>query len=164
MCRRSPSTPHYDCWVRPRDWAIAAVIVVVCGAGVLFGTYWFGFRHAATTVPTQQLNVGDCIQEWWGETVLPPVVKRARCDGPHFGEVFAVLTVPDTQDYPGEDALTRYTENCGHQFFGYAPNIPDGPVFAVAIGYPKADAWANGQRSVVCAAISKGERWSSIRD
>ena len=164
MFRRSRSTRHYDCSVRRRDWAIAAVVIVVCGAGVLFGTYWFGMRRAATVVQTQQLKVGDCIQEWWGETVLPTIVKRARCDAPHFGEVFAVLTVPDTQDYPGEEALQRYTENCSHQFFGYAPNIPEGPVFVIAVGYPKADAWANGQWSVVCAAISKGERWSSIRD
>lgn len=163
MFRRWRSTPHYDYSVRPRDWVIIAVILVICGGGVVFGTYWVGMRRSAPVVPTQNLKLGDCIQDWWGGDVLPPTVKRARCDGPHFGEVFAVLTVPETQDYPGEEALSRFGDNCSHKLFDYAPDLPDGPVFRVAVGYPRADAWANGQRSVVCAAISKGERWSSIR-
>jgi len=142
---------------------IAAVILVVCGGAVVFGTYWVGMRRSAPVVPTSQLNVGDCIQDWWGGDVLPPAVKRARCDGPHFGEVFAVLSVPETQDYPGEEKLSRFGDNCSTKLFDYAPNLPDGPVFRVAIGYPVEDAWKNGQRSVVCAAISKGERWSSLR-
>ena len=150
--------------VRPRDWVVAAVILIVAGVAVVFGTYWVGARRVAAVIPTQHLNVGDCIQEWWGGRVLPPVVKRARCDGPLFGEVFALLTVPETQNYPGEDRLKKFGDNCGRKFFEYAPDIPDGPTFAVAIGYPKPDAWANGHRSIVCAAISKGERWSSIRD
>jgi len=78
--------------------------------------------------------------------------------------VFAVLTVPDTQDYPGEEALKRFGGNCGREFFDYAPNVPDGPTFKVEISYPKSDAWSNGNRSIVCAAISKGERWAPIRN
>ena len=143
---------------------IAAVIVIAAGFAVVYGTYYVGMRRAATPVRTHQLKPGDCIQQWWGETVLPPVVMRARCDGPHFGEVFAILTLPDTQDYPGDVALKRFGDNCGGKFFEYAPDIPEGPIFKVAIGYPRAEGWANGDRSVVCAAISKGERWSSIRD
>jgi hypothetical protein len=78
--------------------------------------------------------------------------------------VFAILTVPDTQDYPGDDALKRLGDNRGRKFFEYAPDIPEGPTFKVAIGYPRAEGWANGDRSFVCAAISNGERWSSIRE
>jgi len=163
MFRRWRPKRHYDCWVRPRDWVIIAIILVAVGAGIVWSTLRVLPRQVALPVPTQNLKLGDCIQEWWGEDVLPPRVKRARCDDPHFGEVFAVLTVPETQDYPGEEALSRFGENCSHKLFDYAPDLPDGPVFRVAVGYPRADAWANGQRSVVCAAISKGERWSSIR-
>jgi hypothetical protein len=143
---------------------IAAVILIIAGFAVVYGTYWVGMRRVSTPVQSHQLKAGDCIQEWWGETVLPPVVERSRCDGPHFGEVFAILTVPDTQDYPGDDALKRLGDNCGRKFFEYAPDIPEGPTFKVAFGYPRAEAWANGDRSFVCAAISKGERWSSIRE
>jgi Septum formation len=143
---------------------IAAIILAIAGFAVVYGTYWVGMRRASVALQTHQLKVGDCIQEWWGGTVLPPVVERSRCDGPHFGEVFAILTVPDTQDYPGDEAMQRLGDNCGRKFFEYAPNIPDGPTFKVAIGYPRANAWSNGARSLVCAAISKGERWSSIRE
>jgi hypothetical protein len=68
-----------------------------------------------------------------------------RCDRPHYGEVFAVLTQPNSS-----------AADCGSKFFDYAPNSPDGPVFRIA--------WANGDRSIVCVAMSKHERWSSLRD
>jgi hypothetical protein len=158
----SPSMRHYDCWVRPRDWVIAALIVVAAGVAVVYGAYYFGARRIAFSVRTHDLQVGECIREKTG-SVLPEHVKRARCDGPHFGEVFAILTVPDTQDYPGEEAVKRFGDNCGRKFFEYAPEIPEGPTFRVAVGYPRAQAWANGDRTVVCAAMSKGERWSSVR-
>lgn len=146
------------------NWTIAALVALGLGALFVFSVYFINGRRQAVVIQTLQLKVGDCIQEWWGGTVLPPVVRKTRCDGPHFGEVFAILTVPDTQDYPGEVALKRFGDNCGHKFFDYAPDIPDGPTFKVAAGFPNEQAWANRDRSVVCAAISKGERWSSIRD
>lgn len=164
MCPPSRSKRHYGYSVRPRHWLIAGLVVAAIAAVVLVGLFVIRPRVWGVAVVSQQLKVGDCIRQWVGDTVLPPVVKRVRCDGPHFGEVFAVLTVPDAEEYPSKEMFTRLGEGCGGEFFDYAPNIPEGPTFRVAIGYPSAEAWQNGNRDVVCAAISKAERWASIRD
>jgi hypothetical protein len=95
-------------------------------------------------VRTADLTTGDCVKDSYDDE-LPTWVKRVRCDRPHYGEVFAVLTVPDAR-----------AADCGSKFFDYAPNSPEGPVFRVA--------WAKGDGSVVCVAMSKHERWSSLRD
>jgi hypothetical protein len=77
--------------------------------------------------------------------------------------VFAVLTLPEASNYPGDAPRDARSDECGPKFFDYAPNSPEGPTFRVAVAYPTADRWANGDRSVVCVAISKHERWSSVR-
>lgn len=161
MFRRWPSMRRYAWPVRPRDWAIVVLIVVGTGVAVVLSTYYIGMRRFTVPVATNQLRVGDCVKGKAGP-VLAERVMRARCDGPHFGEVFAILTLPDTQDYPRGEALTRFGDNCGHKLFEYAPNIADGPTYSVAVGYPRAQAWANGDRTVVCVAMSKGQLWSPI--
>lgn len=125
--------------------------------------YFLEGRSISEAASTRLLKVGDCIQQWYSDPVLPQVVLKARCDGPHFGEVFAILPIPETQDYPGDEALKRFGASCSQKLFDYAPDLPDGPVFQMLTGYPNSDAWANGDRSVICVAQSKGERWSSIR-
>jgi Domain of unknown function (DUF4190) len=114
---------------RGRGLAIAALVISA-----------YGVSANGKSVRATDLTTGDCVKDSYdGE--LPTWVKRVRCDRPHYGEVFAVLTPPD---------------DCGHRFFDYAPNSPEGPVFRVAV--------ANGDRSVVCVAMSKHERWSSLRE
>jgi len=81
-----------------------------------------------------------------------------------FGEVFAVLTVPEIQNYAGAESLKRFGENCRHEWSDYVSDLPAGPTIDVAAGHPWKYVSANGHRSVVCAAILEGERWSSIRD
>jgi hypothetical protein len=92
-----------------------------------------------------------------------PNGKPVACDRAHFGEVFAILTLPDAPAYPGEQAMNALGDNCSPEFFNYAPNSPERPTFRVAVGYPAADAWATGDRSLVCVAVSRHERWLSIR-
>lgn len=152
---------HYAWRVRRRDWAIVVLIVVGAGVAVVLSTYYIGMRRVAVRVATSQLRVGDCVKDKAGP-VVPEWVMRARCDGPHFGEVFAILTLPDTQDYPRDEALKRFGDNCGQKLLEYAPHIGDGPTYSVAVGYPRAEAWATGDRTVVCVAMSKGQLWSPI--
>jgi hypothetical protein len=144
-------------------WTIVAI--VVAGAAALFvwsGVFMQG-RRQSVVIHTQDLKVGDCLQQWLAGTAVPPTVMKTQCDNPHFGEVIAILSVPETQDYPGHEALKRYGDNCGRKLFDYAPDLPDGPIFQMLAGYPNADSWSDGSRSVVCVAQAKGERWSSIR-
>lgn len=147
---------------RPRHWVIVAVVVVgICASGIV-GWLVFFAPHTTTAVRADLLRPGDCLRSYETD-VLPPVVNRVRCDGPHHGEVFAILPAPESQDYPGADALQRLGDKCGPKLFDYAPNIPEGPTFRLALGVPDAQAWSEGTRSVVCVAMSAHERWESFR-
>jgi hypothetical protein len=148
---------------RGRGLAIAALVVSTAWIAIIASVIAFGLSTLGKTVRATDLNTGDCVKDAH-EGELPAWVKRVRCDRPHYGEVFAVVAQPDGAPYPGDRPAMARAEYCGSKFFDYAPNSPEGPVFRVAVAYPTAQAWANGDRAVVCVAVSGHERWSSIRD
>jgi hypothetical protein len=129
---------------RGRGLAIAALVISTLWIAAITSVIAYGVSTQGKSVQAADLTTGDCVKDSY-EDELPTWVKRVRCDRPHYGEVFAVLTQPDAN-----------AADCGSKFFEYAPNSPEGPVFRVA--------WANGDRSFVCVAMSKHERWSSVRD
>ena len=129
---------------RGRGLAIAALVISVAWIAVIVSVIAYGISTRGNSVQATDLKPGDCVKDRHDDE-LPAWVKRVRCDRPHYGEVFALLT------QPGASA-----EDCGREFFNYAPNSQEGPVFRVA--------WANGDRSIVCVAMSRHERWSSLRD
>ena len=147
---------------RGRGLAIAALVISAGWIAIITSLIAYGVSAQGKTVQATDLNTGDCIKDAY-ERELPMWVRRVRCDRPHFGEVFAVLTLPEASNYPGGAPRDARSDECGPKFFDYAPNSPEGPTFRVAVAYPTADRWANGDRSVVCVAISKHERWSSVR-
>jgi hypothetical protein len=136
---------------RGRGLAIAALVVSGVWIAVIASLIAYGISTQGKSVRATELTTGDCVKDAY-EGELPMWVKRVRCDRPHFGEVFAVLRLP------------ARAEDCGPKFFDYAPNSPEGPTFRVAVAYPPADAWAKLDRSLVCIAVSRHERWSSVRD
>jgi Domain of unknown function (DUF4190)/Septum formation len=148
---------------RGRGLAVAALVISAAWIAVITSLITYGLSAQGRSVQATDLSTGDCIKDS-AEGKLPTWVKRVRCDRPHYGEVFAVLTLPDTTTYPGEEPLRARSDECGPTFFDYAPNSPEGSTFRGAVAYPTADGWANGERSVVCIAMSKHERWSSLRD
>jgi hypothetical protein len=148
---------------RGRGLAIAALVISAAWIAVITSLIAYGLSAQGKSVQATDLSTGDCIKDS-SESELPTWVKRVRCDRPHYGEVFAVVTLPDAATYPGDEPPEARGDECGPQFFDYAPNSPEGPTFRVSVAYPTADGWANGDRSVVCVAISKHERWSSLRD
>jgi hypothetical protein len=127
---------------RGRGLAIAALVISVAWIAAITSVIAYAVSTQGKSVRATDLSTGDCIKDSY-ESPLPTWVKRVRCDRAHHGEVFAVLTQPNAN-------------NCGSKFFDYAPNSPEGPVFRVVV--------ANGDRSTVCVAMSKHERWSSLRD
>jgi Domain of unknown function (DUF4190)/Septum formation len=147
---------------RGRGLAIAALVISTAWIAIITAVISYGISTQGKSVQAADLNTGDCVKDAY-EDELPTWVKRVRCDRPHYGEVFAVLTQPDGTPYPGDQSGMASGEACGSKFFDYAPNSPEGPVFAVAVAYPTAQDWANGDRSLVCVAMSKHERWSSVR-
>jgi hypothetical protein len=148
---------------RGRGLAIAALVISAAWIAIIASLIAYGVSAQGKSVRAIDLKTGDCVKDA-SEGELPTWVKRVRCDRPHHGEVFAVLTLPDATTYPGEESLNARGDECGAAIFDYAPNSPEGPTFRVAVAYPTADGWANGERSVVCVAVSKHERWSSLRD
>jgi hypothetical protein len=148
---------------RGRGLAIAALVISAVWVAIITSLIAYGVSAQGKTVRGVDLKTGDCVKDA-GENELPTWVKRVRCDRPHHGEVFSVLTLPNSTTYPGEKTLRARADECGPTFFDYAPNSPEGPTFRVAVAYPTSDGWANGERSVVCVAISEHERWSSLRD
>jgi hypothetical protein len=147
---------------RGRGLAIAALVISAAWIAIITSVIAYGLSAQGKTVHATDLTTGDCIKDTH-ERELPAWVMRVRCDRPHYGEVFAVQTLPADAPYPGEQPARAFADECGPKFFDYAPNSPEGPTFRIAVAYPTADAWANGERSVVCVAISEHERWSSIR-
>jgi Domain of unknown function (DUF4190)/Septum formation len=147
---------------RGRGLAVAALVISAAWIAIIASVIAYGLSARGKTVQATDLTTGDCVKDAY-ESQLPTRVKRVNCDRPHYGELFAVLTLPDAT-YPGEEPLRARGDECGPTFFDYAPNSPEGPTFRVALAYPTADGWANGERSVVCVAMSKHERWSSLRD
>jgi hypothetical protein len=129
---------------RGRGLAIAALVISTLWIAAITSVIAYGVSTQGKSVRAIDLNIGDCVKDASVDE-LPTWVKRVRCDRPHHGEVFAVLTQPDAN-----------AADCGSKFFDYAPNSPEGPVFRIA--------WANGDRSFVCVAMSEHERWSSVRD
>jgi hypothetical protein len=148
---------------RGRGLAIAALVISAAWIAIITSVIVYGLSAQGKTVRATELHTGDCIKDTY-EGDLPTWVKRVRCDRPHYGEVFAVETSPETTPYPGDAPAMARGDECGPKFFDYAPNSPEGPTFRVAVAFPTADVWANGERSVVCVAISEHERWSSLRD
>jgi Septum formation len=148
---------------RGRGLAIAALVISTAWIAAITAVIAYGISALGTSVRSTNLNTGDCIKDTYGSE-LPTWVKRVRCDRPHHGEVFAVLTQPEGAPHPGDQPATGRADDCGPKFFEYAPKSPEGPTFRVAVGYPAAQAWANGDRTVVCVAMSEHERWSSLRN
>ncbi|HKH50257.1 MAG TPA: septum formation family protein [Mycobacterium sp.] len=148
---------------RGRGLAVAALVISAAWIAAITSVIAYGLSAQGNSVHASDLTTGDCIKDTY-EVELPAWVKRVRCDRPHYGEVFAVETLPADAPYPADQPAMAFADRCGRKFFDYAPNSPEGPTFRVAVAYPTADGWANGERSVVCVAISKHERWSSLRD
>ena len=147
---------------RGRGLAIAALVISAAWVGAIASVIAFGLSTQGKSVRANDLQLGDCIKEAPADA-LPTWVTRVRCDRSHRGEVYAKLPVSGSGAYPGDKALEARAKACGSQFFTYAPNSPEGPTFRVAVAYPSADDWANGERSIVCVAVSTHDRSSSIR-
>jgi hypothetical protein len=141
------------------------LVLVLAGLGgaIAFGAYQIVTHRTPVLASPQQLEVGDCVKDKVYADVLPRVVRKIPCGTRHFGEVFAILELPDLQDYPGDEQLQRFGRNCGRELPEYAPDLSEATISGVAVGYPQPAAWADGERSVVCVAMSKGERWASLR-
>jgi len=108
-----------------------------------------------TPVDLTQLAPGMCSSDR-NEVRLKDAVVTVPCEQPHFYEVYAVTHLPDpaTATYPDQPTLVRRTRDaCQREYERMLP--ADERVHGVFVLFPyEAEAWAAGNRRVVCGAFA----------
>ncbi|MFJ7075001.1 DUF4190 domain-containing protein [Streptomyces sp. NPDC098781] len=115
--------------------------------------FWDGFKGAASGDGTAYaLAKGECFDSPTGNLEGDAYdVDVVSCSGPHDGEVFAAVTLPDG-DFPGDDEVSRTADDkCFALQDGYAMDtwaVPDD----VAVYYfiPSRQSWRFGDREITC--------------
>jgi hypothetical protein len=128
----------------------AAALVLVLAAG-LAGCGGDDDDGLAVT----DLVVGTCFDEPVNAEQITEV-EPVPCTGPHRYEVFAVFDLPvaEGEPYPGVENVDRAAQ-AGCDQSAAAPPADLYTTFALA---PTEDGWAEGDRSVTCAAsLASGE-------
>jgi hypothetical protein len=154
--------PRHRRWVTPSLVLLVIVILVAAGAGVA-ALLTHGF-HSKTTVKYHQaavfsLRVGDCTD---------PVATGSKadvvsCTKPHDAEVFGTFQL--TGAWPGASAVRQQAgAGCATRLTNYLnPQLADSNLTQSYV-FPGQQAWASGQRTVVCEVRStKGQLSSSVR-
>jgi hypothetical protein len=99
-------------------------------------------------VPSSRLGVGDCI----AGRVEPGVDRLVGvpCDAPHGAEAYDAWVLPD-RDHPGDEPLaTAAEQGCVARFAGFVGEAYERSELEVASLTPTDEAWAAGDRTVVC--------------
>ena len=125
---------------------IAVVAVIVVGG--------FLFRDRLTG-GAGDLRVGDCFEEPQGAQTIEEV-QHTPCGDPHDNEVIYVGDHPasDGAAEPSDDAYELYVFNtCGPVFTSYTGlDLLTSETVSLAYYVPASDAWADGNRKVICYA------------
>ena len=154
--------PRHRRWVTLSLVVLVVLVLVAAGTGVA-ALLTHGF-HSKTTVKYRQaavfsLRVGDCID-------LVPAgseVHVVSCTKPHDAEVFGTFQL--TGAWPGAAAVRqRAGAGCATRLTSYLnPQLADSNLTQSYV-FPGQQAWASGQRTVVCEVRStKGQLNDSVR-
>jgi hypothetical protein len=133
---------------RKTNWLAIAILVGI--VVVLGGGFWL-FRDRLSG-DVGELAVGDCIDEP-AQTTSVTDVQHQPCNGPHDGEVFALLTDPGSGDYPGVDHFrTMAVAQCVPAAAAYLGITDFATRTDIDAGYfyPTSESWATGDRGVTC--------------
>ena len=139
--------------------ALIVVAAVLVGGIVAVGLVVF-FATKDTVVATD-LAPGDCITDV-PDADLVSLVPTVACSEPHSGEVYAVLTMPDSA-YPGEASINEWQNRCPDQLESYSPTAMADDTVSVFVLYPTAETWEKGDRTVTCIATTDDKRTGSVR-
>jgi hypothetical protein len=105
------------------------------------------------------LRTGECINS------APNGISGLHvlaCGQPHDGEVFSTFRVAG-QHYPGATALRqKANQGCASRLSGYM-NPQLATMLNESYFYPSSDAWAAGERTVVCTVRSDSKLTGSVR-
>lgn len=113
------------------------------------------------TIAVSDAAPGVCLKALPTGSQLVGTLDAVACEETHGAEVFAVLTMPDG-DFPGKSAIEAYADRCGPALNDYAPH-PTSNSLDVAVLYPTAETWAQGDRLITCIASWDPPRAGSIK-
>jgi putative regulator of septum formation len=128
--------------------AFAVLILALVGFGVWSATY--GSKSV------RDFGVGDCFNEPPGLATASEISEMTSrpCNEPHDGEVFAILSYPESASafYPADDQILSEAESqCEPVALTYLGN-DTGLAQTLNLYFlsPTADGWSHGDRRLVC--------------
>jgi hypothetical protein len=145
---------------------LALAGAVSLGGCTTISTLWTAYELSTKPVPTPtapshpptgliSLKVGDCISRLAIEDGDPSTPGVIPCATPHYGEVFASLTVPDGE-YPSVDSLTNLgSTGCATAFGTFIGVDYKFSNLDFYYYYPTDSSWANGDRGIDCIVFDR---------
>jgi hypothetical protein len=128
---------------------VLALLLVACG-GAQRGES--GEITEGGDVDVFSLNVGDCFGATEGDEVAS--VQAVPCSEPHESEVFALVDYEDGDEWPGDEAITTFSdEECGAAFEEYIGMSYNESRYFITYLQPTEETWADGDREVVCLVV-----------
>lgn len=169
LAERPPDVPYvtYQLPTQPANSSSKRLTFILLG--VLAGLAIVGgvvSSVVSITIPGGPISVSDaapgvCLKALPTGSQLVGTLDAVACEETHAAEVFAVLTMPDG-DFPGQSAIEAFADKCGPALTNYAPH-PTSNSIDVAVLFPTAESWAQGDRSITCIASWDPPRAGSIK-
>ena len=142
-----------------RNLLIIGALGVFAVLVVLFFTVVLGSEKAPgvleENVAPIELDAGACLADFTGVNEPATVVT---CDTPHNAQLVAAETYPDSDEFPGTDALSeRATEVCSQ--VRYSEALTESPDLELQENkaVPTPESWDDGDRRIDCFVVSSGE-------
>ena len=148
---------------RDRAMAVAGVVLAALWALVIVVAILREAGKDNAPAALFDLSVGDCVEKSPADMEHVLELPKVPCGGAHEGEVYAKVPV-DSADLPETSQLqSTFGDRCLPELNRYSPRAAADPDVEVAVLYPTQDTWAQGDRDVVCIAVTKGARSGSLK-
>lgn len=97
------------------------------------------------------MRVGDCYDEPDSTAEEVESLPARPCAGPHDYEVYASVDVPESDDYPGDDAVEEQARTeCLESFESFVGISSDQSELDFTYLTPTAASWPQGDREITC--------------
>ena len=147
-----------------RGLAIAGLVLSGCWALFYVGAIIIAIATDDGSVRATDVKTGDCIEASPVDMEQVLRLPKVACDQPHEGEVYALVRVV-TDDFPGQSILeSEYRDRCVPALAVYSPGAATDPDVQISVLYPTRGTWDQGDRDVVCIAVTEDKRTGSIKE
>jgi hypothetical protein len=142
--------------------ATRLLVLVVLVAVVAAGCSVHSKKSIGASVSVFHLKVGDCLVPPTAVKAEITSVKVVACREAHTQEVFALVTDPGGDNYPGASKLETFANgNCLEHYQGYVGvAYQDSSLFYTYL-LPSVRSWAANDRSIVCVITTTGQKLTS---